>query len=275
METLWSLLQLLLTIIIGIIFIEFIIYCRKKYRHEFNKNNIKNLPHFKPLKPYTLLYIHSLQPAFILDELVSQARRTKIFTILPKFNNQHTNQLYLHVELVQETSSILALIEYNHDLDRNTKYYQQLDLFFNILFDASKTIQTWGDCEDQLSVGADFNFFTHGELMKIQFVDIQQDFKIWYNDTFPHKTTCSQYLKYNTADSKSCSCSHRPYKSKSSQWSLAQALVYVFDEILIASIFDIQKCLAITKLGHIIREKCSTEQLAQYKRKQKIYNYYG
>ncbi|CAM4955655.1 unnamed protein product [Rotaria socialis] len=219
-----------------------------------------------------LLYILALFLTIVIDELLTQAKRTKIFTILPKTKSQHTNQLYLHVELVQDTRSILVLIEYNYDYERNSRYHHQLVLFFSILFDSSKTIQTWGDCKEQLDIGASFLLFTHGELSKIQFLNLQQNFKHWYNDTFPHKIQCPQYLKYNTSDSKSCSCSHRPYKSKSSQWSLLQALLYTFNENLTTSMFDIQKCLAITKLGHIVRENWSIEQLNKYKINRYIYH---
>ncbi|CAM4819183.1 unnamed protein product [Rotaria magnacalcarata] len=46
-------LALFLTIVIGILSIDFLIYCRKKiYKNESNNNTIKNLPDFKPLKPY-------------------------------------------------------------------------------------------------------------------------------------------------------------------------------------------------------------------------------
>lgn len=260
METILRLFGFFLRILMGILSIDLFSYYRKKF------NNLKNLHHFQPLQPFKLLFIHALQPMFVLDEFIVQAKKTKIFTILPKLNKEHTNQMLLQIEFVQETKSILTLIEYNHDIDRNTRYFHKLNTFFRILFDSSNIIQTWGNCKKQLAVGTGFHLFTHGELMKIQFLDIQQDFKEWYNNTFPHRIECSQYLKYNTLESKSCSCSHRPYKTKSSQWSLPQALAYTFDENLHTSIFDIEKILAITKLGCIAREKWSIQQLNHSKK---------
>lgn len=259
---------LFLTIVIGLLSIDLMTYFKAKFRNRSNfKKNIKNLPNFKPLKPHTLLFIHALQPIFVLNELLIQAERTKLFTILPKLNNSNANQLFLLVEFIQDTQSILVLIEYNHDLDRNTQYYQQLNTFFSILFDSSKKIQTWGNCTEQLAIGAEFYFFTYGDLMKIQLIDIQKDFKKWYNTTFPHRIECSQYLKYNTDDNRLCSCSYRPYKSKSAQWSLSQALLYTFGENLNVSVFNIQKCLAITKLAQIVHENWTLKQLNNYKRK--------
>ncbi|CAF4175115.1 unnamed protein product, partial [Rotaria sordida] len=67
-----------------------------------------------------------------------------------------------------------------------------------------------------------------------------------------------------------CTCCHRPYKSSSCQWSISKAIAYTFDERYDYYMHDIHKCLAITKLGHVINGKWTSQKLNAYKQKQFI-----
>ena len=91
--------------------------------------------------------------------------------------------------------------------------------------------------------------------------------KPWYNNIYRHNLQCRQYLKYDEIGSLTCTCPHRPYKSLSYQWSISKAIAYTFDERYDYYIHNIQKCLAITKLEHVIQEKWTREKLNAYKQK--------
>ena len=89
-------------------------------------------------------------------------------------------------------------------------------------------------------------------------------FKLWYNQTFTHRRECHEYLDNDDVDDAFCSCSHRPYKFTSSQWSLSKAIKYTFGQYLYNHMYGINKCLAITKLALVIGEKWSRQQIEDY-----------
>ncbi|CAF4208212.1 unnamed protein product [Rotaria sordida] len=232
--------------------------------------NINELPQFKPIKPCVLLYIYRAQAQFVLDELITEARKTKIFTIVPKIGSLFSNYMFIHVELVQDSQTIIALIEYCTERDRNSSYYHILHNFFTIIFDSSKTIQTWGNLLDLLVPYAQYGLFASSDVSQAQTINVQKIFKPWYNNIFRHDIQCQQYRKYDEIDSSLCTCCHRPYKSSSCQWSISKAIAYTFDERYDYYMHDIHKCLAITKLGHVINEKWTSQKLNAYKQKQFI-----
>ncbi|CAF1237487.1 unnamed protein product [Rotaria sp. Silwood1] len=225
---------------------------------------IYELPRFHPIKPYVLFYIHRTQAQFVFDELINLATKTKLFTIVPKNRSLYSNYMLIHVELIQNSQTIIALIEYSNESDRNSFYYHLLHTFFTILFDSSKTIQTWGNLLDQLVPYTRYGLFACSDASQAQSIDIQKQFKPWYNNIFRHNIQCHQYLKYDEIDSTLCTCAHRPYKSSSCQWSISKAIAYTFEERYDSYSLDIHKCIAITKLGHVIHEKWTSEMLKAY-----------
>ena len=230
--------------------------------------SVHDLPNLKAIKPYVTLYIHRQQAQFALDELITEATRTKRFTIVPDFSSARLNLMLLHIELIQDTQTIIALVEYCSETDRNSRFFYAIRRFFINVFGESKIIQTWGSTIEQLTPYVQYGLFSINEVTESQSLNIQKEFKPWYNRTFRHLIKCPQYLKYEDIDGSHCSCSHRPYKtSSSSQWSLSKAIAYTFDECLGHSLHKIHKCLAITKLAHAIDEKWTRQQLMDYKQR--------
>ncbi|CAF1346209.1 unnamed protein product, partial [Rotaria sordida] len=213
--------------------------------------NINELPQFKPIKPCVLSYIHRAQAEFVLDELITGAEKTKFFTIVPKFNSLYIDYMFMHIELIQDSQTIIALIEYFNETDRNSQYYHKLQQFFTITFNSSKIIQTWGNLIDQLIPYIQYGLFTCNEISQVKSINVQKEFKLWYNNIFRHHLQCHHYLKYDEIDGSLCSCIHRPYKASSCQWSISKAIAYTFDERYDYYTHDIHKCLAITKLGYV------------------------
>jgi hypothetical protein len=119
----------------------------------------------------------------------------------------------------------------------------------------------------QLEPYCKYRLFPSYEIKRSQYINIQKEFKLWYNCTFRHHAQCQQYLKYDEIDSSLCSCSHRPYKCSSNQWAISKALAYTFDEQLNCHLHDIHRYLAVTKLAHVIRQEWTSQQLKNYKKK--------
>ena len=96
------------------------------------------------------------------------------------------------------------------------------------------------------------------------FMDVQKQFKPWYNQVFPLQQQCQQRLDYDYTDGPLCSCSYRPCKSSIDRWTLTSAIAYTFHEFLHESCVDVTRCLAITKLALVIDEKWTREQVNDY-----------
>ena len=272
----------LLSMLIGIVLTFLMIYFYHE-RHnqvlvekenETNQTNIirdiNQLPNFKAIKPYTVLFIHRTQSHFVLDELIVEARKTKIFTIVPQISLSCFNYMFIHIELVQDSQTILALIEYFSETDRPSIYYNTLRRLFTIIFDTPNTIQTWGNIIHYLKSYQQYGLFSLTDVIHAQSNDIQQQFKTWYNQTFGHHIQCHQYLKYDEIDSSLCSCAHRPYRSSSNQWSISKAITYTFDEQFNNHIHGTHQSLAITKLAHVVNGKWTIQQLKDYKQNYNI-----
>ncbi|CAF1478422.1 unnamed protein product [Adineta steineri] len=261
----------LLLLFMSILIIILITYLITIYYHEKQSaRNIYNLSDIKTIKPYHVLYIHQKQAYFIIDQLMYEAKRTKVFTIVAKNSSFHRSYMLLHVELIQDTQTIIAIIEYSNLLDRSTVYFYMLQTFFATMFESSKTIQSWGNIIQELKPYVQYGLFSITGITQCDMSDIQHEFKLWYNQTFRHHQQCQEYLKYDDMDGSTCSCSYRPYKSSSNQWSLERAIRYTFDEQFNTHLFDMNRCLAITKLAQVIYKKWNIKQLKDYKKKYHI-----
>ena len=223
------------------------------------------MPNFKEIKPYIILFIHRRQAQFIFDELINEAKRSKIFTIVPKNKSLHPDNMFIQIELIQNTQTIILLIEYFNETDQNSTYSFTLRRFFATVFQSSNTIQIRGNIIQELRPYIRYGLFSMYAVTSSQSINIQKEFKLWYNRTFPHHTRCQRCLKYNHMDGSLCSCSHRPYKFSSNQWSIKQAIAYTFDELFNVRHHGIHRCLAVTKLTHIISQNWTVQQLKDYK----------
>ena len=194
--------------------------------------NIPELPHLITLKPYGVFFIQRTTPSTTLNQLIMEAHQTKRFTIVPKLYSVYNDNIVMYIELIQQTQSVVIVLDCIYDTDMDTPFFNSLCYLFTIIFNPSNTIQTWGNLMDKLKQFLPFKIYTLDELKECQSSDIQKEFKKWYNKTYLHHIECHQYLKYDNIDGLYCSCSHRPYKSNSANWSLLKAIAYTFDEYL-------------------------------------------
>ncbi|CAF5219223.1 unnamed protein product, partial [Rotaria magnacalcarata] len=84
-----------------------------------------------PFKPYQSFYINQAISPSTLDQLIIEAKRTYNFTVYP-YDDMLLDMHYLQIELVQESSSIIILIEffsgwYNRIFVHNANCGQLLD----------------------------------------------------------------------------------------------------------------------------------------------------
>ena len=215
---------------------------------------MKDLSNFISLKPYKIVKIDQNTSSDKMDELITEAKQTKQFTFV-------TFQNLIEVEFNQESQSIIAEItisKYHKSLQ------EKIEQLFAIILDSSNLIQAWGDIDSTLYDWYDHDFFGRKNLYEIRFVNRQQAFKTWYNTTFRHNDNCGQILHFLEIDGPLCTCSHRPYKSSTDNWSLWMAIAFTFHENINKRNDDFRQCLAITKLSMVIQENWNHQTVQNY-----------
>ncbi|CAF3147106.1 unnamed protein product [Rotaria sp. Silwood2] len=226
----------------------------KKYK------TINDLPNFIPLIPYRSFYIDRTTSNTIVDDLIIRAKETRRFTVICFDDCLSPNKI--QIEFIRESESIIVLIETFRESRLLSKKIKQL---FSTIFVSTNIIQAWGDIVYDLSYLRNSGFITFEKFRKIRLLNIQQDFKQWYNQTFNHNQNCSQMVDYNDIDGPLCSCSHRPYKCFHDEWSLSYAIAYTFAEYLhLGNEHDVNQCLAITKLSRIVQEQWTRQQIKDF-----------
>ena len=169
--------------------------------------------------------------------------------------------MFIQIEFIQEFQSIITIFEV---FRRRSFLFDRIEQLFSIIFDSSNTIYTWGHITHLWLYYQDYGFFFNNYIDKVHLLNVQEDFKLWYNQTFGHNENCDQILDFQDTDGPLCSCSYRPYKCLKDAWSLHVAITYTFHENLSNENDNAYECLAITKLATVIQEKWTRQQLNDY-----------
>ena len=221
----------------------------------FNRKSINKktsmISEFIPMKPYRMFRIHETTAPIEIEELILEAKRTYTITVFP-FDDMNDGMHYLQVELVQERLSIIIHIKFftGHNI-----LLPQIDELLLTVFHPSKLIRIWGPLDRHQYECQIYPMYRADRPLQCHFVNAQNDFKMWHNNTLSHNEDCGQVLDFHNIDWPLYSCSHRPYKCQDDPWSLHNAIAYAFHEILDDSIFHRRVCQAITKLATVINEK--------------------
>ncbi|CAF4121876.1 unnamed protein product [Rotaria sordida] len=195
-----------------------------------------------------------------VTDLIREARRTEKLTVSP-YRDELLGEHYLQVELIQDSRSIIINIDffvgYNLSLP-------QIDELLSVIFDRSKSIYIWRKPDSFLYYNGFNSIYFEHDIRHCTYINIQDSFKIWYNNTYPHADNCNQILDYDNKDGPACSCSYRPLKVPSEEWSLKDAVKYTFKENLDDTNSHLFRCQAITKIATIIDEKWNNEKIQKY-----------
>ena len=112
----------------------------------------------------------------------------------------------------------------------------------------------WGLFDKDILEYQFYQVFFYGDIRKTYFVDIQSNFKDWYDRIYSHNRYCRQILDVNDIDGPMCSCLHRPYKYSTDQWSMSNTLTYTLNQFFACGYNPVEICLAITKLSRVVEE---------------------
>ncbi|CAF4048227.1 unnamed protein product [Adineta steineri] len=197
------------------------------------------LPIFTSHKPYQVFFINYMSSFFTILRLIECARQTTYFTIDTENDDRSHRPALIQIELVQfeeqtatATTTTVVIFEMCHLLSRKTLKYQRIQQLLSTIFNPSKTFLTWGDGENELSKFKIYQLFQSIPVASLQFKNVQNLFKNWYNNTYKHNFNCCMTAFNDIDDDPYCTCAHRPYKDPSNTWSLQKAVAMIFQQFL-------------------------------------------
>lgn len=248
-------------------------------RHE----HLKSLPEFQPRQPFRIYYLHRLTSFMSIFYLIDKAQRTREYTIDTE-GDPHTQQrLLVQIEFIQTADinedSIIVLVELNRLPWFQSKLFHLFQRLFCSIFYPENRIFTWDNQKKHVEQLISYQLFNIDQLNHVDWIDLQVDFKFWYNRRYKHDRSCQDQT--NDDDHPQCTCEHRPYKWIHQRWSLQLAVAHVFGEHLDKTYrknnwhlgvdprwptlieherknmikYAVNECLSVTKLKMFMEEK--------------------
>ena len=222
--------------------------------------DISRRPRFQSCQSYDIIHIRRSTSQVILNEIVAQVRRTRTFTIATKRGILIDGIMSVYIELIQLSRSLIIFIEYDHARDIDTTCASTIRQIFYFMFQPTNLIQTWGNLRLQLRYYLPFKLFTNEELVQVYSTDKRIQFQEWYRQMLVQMDD-SRDNPHLSNVFKVCSSGLRKYTSNTARrWSLSEAIALCFNEYHDPDLFDINQCLAITKISNFIRKPSSHEQ---------------
>ena len=186
------------------------------------------LPAFSPLNDYQVYHINRATSAMLLPDLIQCASRTTRFSIDTEHDYYTHQAALIQIEFIQD-KSVVVLIETCHLPHASSVLFWLIRSLLKVVFKSSNTIYAWGNAIHQLSDFVQYGVFSSQTLYQMNAIDVQHDFKKWYNKTFFHHCGVLPPFYDNNA---LCTCRHRSVRNPNNQWSLQNAIAYTFDQFL-------------------------------------------
>ncbi|CAF1529444.1 unnamed protein product [Adineta ricciae] len=235
---------------------------------------------FVPLNDWQAYRINRTTAPSLLHDLIQLARRTTRYTIDTEHDYYTHEAALIQIEFIRRRSVVL-LIEMCHLPPTSTVTFWLIKSLLAVILSPSNFIYSWGNGIDELGQFVHYDLFSSSTIRRSNNIDVQVDFKLWYNKVFLH--TCG--LQPHEHDHSLCTCIHRPVKHRQDQWSLQKAIAYAFGEFLDKSRtnskwrqqlihsdelvrYAVNDCLAVTKLHMLIDGNWTKEQLEKYNQRQ-------
>ncbi|CAF1097698.1 unnamed protein product [Adineta ricciae] len=226
---------------------------------------LSDLPKYTPLQSYRCIHIDELTVPSNINELIRNAARSTKFTLFCSNVYCEEND-YIHLEIIRDSFSSMASIR--RSMEYPPDVLEQIQQLFRIVMDSSNRVHIWGNISNMVSILEKYEFFYHDVSQPVHYINLQRQFKQWYNSVFPHHYYCQQILNYNTIDGPLCSCSYRPLKSINEEWDINQAIGYTFAEYLnmetVDNVTSKHICSAISTLSVVLDQQWTHEQVQNY-----------
>ncbi|CAF0804052.1 unnamed protein product [Rotaria sordida] len=110
----------------------------------------------------------------------------------------------------------------------NTTRFTLIKQLFDLIITSNKQLYIWGT-KDELFPFINFKLFSHEQLQSITPINLQHQFKLFWNEQHPHHDRISTLS--NKAEDK-CVCEKCIGKKSSEPWSLQDSTAYLLNEYL-------------------------------------------
>lgn len=185
------------------------------------------LPTFLPFTDCQIYLVNHLTSPMLLQDLIQLAKQTTRFTIDTEYDYVTHQPALLQIQFIH-VQSIVLLFEACHLPHSSSPLFWLISALLKIIFEPTNVLVSWGNLFIELPPFADCRLLSHQLIDHMTTINVQGEFKQWYNEHFPH--TCG--LPALHTDSPLCTCEHRPMKHINNQWSLQGAIAYTFSEFL-------------------------------------------
>ncbi|CAF3223539.1 unnamed protein product [Rotaria socialis] len=197
----------------------------KEYEYNLKYDN------FQPL-PYIPYFVNKTTTEPTLQQLIQAATSSSEFIMdtesinIYKRKNEPT---LIQIQIILPYNlSLVMIVEMWHLPRNNTTCFTLIKQLFNIIFTTKKIIYLWG-LKDELTPFVDFNLFSHDQLQSITPINLQHQFKLFWNEQHTHRnriSTSDDILEEN------CLCETCIGKKSSEPWSLQDSTAYLLKEYL-------------------------------------------
>ncbi|CAF4709636.1 unnamed protein product, partial [Rotaria socialis] len=149
----------------------------KEYEYNLKYDN------FQPL-PYIPYFVNKTTTEPTLQQLIQAATSSSEFIMdtesinIYKRKNEPT---LIQIQIILPYNlSLVMIVEMWHLPRNNTTCFTLIKQLFNIIFTTKKIIYLWG-LKDELTPFVDFNLFSHDQLQSITPINLQHQFKLFWN----------------------------------------------------------------------------------------------
>lgn len=159
---------------------------------------------------------------------------TNTFALSTRQFASHENGFLIKIEFVNPRQSKTDILLFSAERSpcRTDLSFTGIQALVSMIFHPSKTFHGWNLNRQHLNAFVRIGYLTQSKLDQITIIDLQDRFKQWYNQTFPHLHNCPAISSFSSSeiqvDDPSCSCQHRPYKQTNDKWNLSHAFQRVF-----------------------------------------------
>ncbi len=226
---------------------------KNQKRHSRNQK-LSRLPTFQADQPYEVIFINYMTAYFVLLRLIECAHKTRYFAIDTETDDISKEPALIQVQLIplkngifekqqqqtqEEETTIIIIFEMCQRPSSTSIIYPRIQQLINAIFHPSKTFLIWGDGKQELSQFTIYSLFKYVPIPSLDCINVQAQFKNWYNNTYKHSSDCPMAIIFNNdniSDNPNCTCSHRPYKNTGDTWSLQLGISTIFNQFLDKSI---------------------------------------
>lgn len=221
---------------------------QKNHKKYMRNQQLSTLPVFTSDHPYEITFINYMTPLFTVFHLIELANATSIFAIdtetddtskqpaLIQIQFVHSNNGQIEEMINSTTATTIVIFEMCQLPSTKIHVYSRIQQLINVIFHCSKTFLVWGNGHQELSLFTIYPLIKPIPMTSLHFINVQKQFKHWYNHTYPHDQECYMTLLNYIADDPQCTCSHRPYKNFNDQWRLQLAISILYKQFLDKSI---------------------------------------